>query len=296
MILADINEILDWPVGLEGWHVHPETGTLAKIGNHCHGKHIEIESCFRVGSYFHVGDNFKVGVSFHADKSFYAGRDFKAGSYFRSGSYFQVGDHFQAGDNFYAGDHFQAGYDFKAGENFKVGHDFNVDDGFNVKDYFVAGSRFRAGKCFRAGYSFHVGSSFKAGDNFNCGDYFDSLTAAESIRRVYRLMGEKIIFVKWVKKLVDGVYVSPLFDGGSQRVYEIGKRIIDGGERDDQQCAPGLHVMLPGVRPEWLGYCSPDHDLVALLVEVRTKDILFAGWSGCAEKFRVSSLVPIREL
>jgi len=33
MILADINEILDWPVGLEGWHIDPKTGASAKIGN-----------------------------------------------------------------------------------------------------------------------------------------------------------------------------------------------------------------------------------------------------------------------
>jgi hypothetical protein len=84
--------------------------------------------------------------------------------------------------------------------------------------------------------------------------------------------------------------MSPNFDGGTPLKYEKGKIVIAGGDVNDQQCAEGLHVVRYGLRPEWCGLCGADHDLMALDVEVNSKDILFAGLPGNDCKLRVRKL------
>ena len=77
---------------------------------------------------------------------------------------------------------------------------------------------------------------------------------------------------------------------GSIIDYPIGATITVDAEVSDQQCGPGLHVFLHGLRPEWFGYCPANHDLMPIDVEVHREDICFAGYPGAINKIRVKKL------
>jgi len=83
---------------------------------------------------------------------------------------------------------------------------------------------------------------------------------------------------------------SPNFDGGTAIEYPKDAVIEAEGEVSDQQCAPGLHILPVGVRPEHAGLCSADHGLIPLLVEYQPEDILFPGLPGNSDKIRVRKL------
>lgn len=84
------------------------------------------------------------------------------------------------------------------------------------------------------------------------------------------------------------------FDGGTPIYYEVGKRIeIADCKANDQQCAPGLHVLDRGHRPEWYGLCSANHDYISIDVEVNTNDFLFGNLPTMTGKYRMRGLTPL---
>jgi hypothetical protein len=50
------------------------------------------------------------------------------------------------------------------------------------------------------------------------------------------------------------------------------------------------YVVRVGYRPEWVGLCPADHDLICLRVRVRVEDVLFAGLPTMDAKLRVRKL------
>jgi len=101
-----------------------------------------------------------------------------------------------------------------------------------------------------------------------------------------------VIFWKWVTR----DYLSPNFDGGTRIKYEIGSTVEEPTAIvSDQRCGVVLHVLRPPYRPEWLGLCKAEHDLICLAVEVQPEDILFAGIPTMDAKIRVRKLRVIGE-
>ena len=128
------------------------------------------------------------------------------------------------------------------------------------------------------------GNRFRLGDRASIGNGETSLHLAELIRATYT---GKVLFSKWVTS----ERKSPNFDGGTPVEYPVGAVLeVPDAQFNDQQCAPGLHVLRYGYRPEWCGLCGPSHDLVELHVEVDAEDICFAGLPGNDTKFRVRKL------
>ena len=85
--------------------------------------------------------------------------------------------------------------------------------------------------------------------------------------------------------------LSPGWGNAAVISYPVGAVIEEpAAEISDRQCAPGLHVFRPGVRPEWYGLGTPDHEYIPLDVKVMSEDICFAGIADMDAKLRVRKL------
>ena len=123
------------------------------------------------------------------------------------------------------------------------------------------------------------------GDGVKLGDGVTSDQLNENYRMAYAQFDE-VVFVKWTT--VD--HESPNFDGGTILVYPpAGESIRANGEISDKQCAPGIHLLRVGVRPEWAGLCDAGHAYIPLRVAVKPADILFGGMPGNDAKVRVAA-------
>jgi hypothetical protein len=108
---------------------------------------------------------------------------------------------------------------------------------------------------------------------------------------MWQARGERVVLTKWLKP----DRTSPGWGSGTL-VYPVGQRVeIPNAVADDQQCAPGIHVLEHGHRPEWYGLCDPEEtdNLIAVDFEVKTEDILFGGLPGMSGKIRVRGGVAL---
>jgi len=95
------------------------------------------------------------------------------------------------------------------------------------------------------------------------------------------------LFYKWVTL----ERRSPGFGAGEILTYNKGDILeVPEAEMSDRACAPGLHVLRYGHRPEWHGLCSADHSFLHLVVKVNSEDICFAGLPTFDGKLRVKRL------
>ena len=141
-----------------------------------------------------------------------------------------------------------------------------------------------------------LGEGVTLGDRVTLGDYVTlggkvtSQQINEDLRAAYAASAPKHRFTKWVTR----DRYSPNFDGGTKLHYAQGAVIsVPDATVSDQQCAPGLHVLRLGHRPEWYGLCGANHDYIPLTVEVKSEDILFAGLPTMDGKLRVRELVVL---
>jgi len=161
--------------------------------------------------------------------------------------------------------------------------------GYYVKlgDYVKLGNNVRLGDYVKLGNDVQLGNDVKLGNNVRLGDHVTSEGLNEEFRDILRKQfGETFIAWKWVTKDRQ----SPNFDGGTKLTYPVGTICETVGVVSDQQCGPGLHVLRMGYRPEWVGLCPADHDLICLHVRVRVEDVLFAGLPTMDAKLRVRRL------
>jgi len=130
------------------------------------------------------------------------------------------------------------------------------------------------------------GNKVKLGDNCTLGDYCklgDKTTSLALVKSIIQAQPDTVVMWKWVTT----DRMSPCFNSqASPLEYKIGSIVKAKGTISDQQCAPGIHVMLPGYTPEMIGLHS-DTKLIPIRVEVQKKDILFAGTPGNNIKWRV---------
>jgi hypothetical protein len=102
-----------------------------------------------------------------------------------------------------------------------------------------------------------------------------------------------------VNLLYLAIHPSPEGEGflARQVKYTIGEIIAEPNAiKSDKQCGVGLHVFRPGIRPEFVGLCDPDHLFICLEVEVNREDICFGGLPGNCDKLRVKKLKVLRKL
>ena len=134
------------------------------------------------------------------------------------------------------------------------------------------------------------GNRVKLGDGVNLGDGVTSESLNEALRLAYSHIAAEHIFTKWVTS----ERKSPNFDGGILIEYNKGAVIEEPEAKvSDRQCAVGLHVLRYGYRPEWIGLCGADHELIPLRVWVKSEDIMFAGLPTMDAKIRVRRLEVI---
>src|SRR3990167_7185482 len=122
-----------------------------------------------------------------------------------------------------------------------------------------------------------LGDRVSLGDGVNLGDWVslgngvslgDGVTSEQLNLDAVGLYNRQSswLLTKWVTK----ERMSPNFDGGVPLHYSLGS-VVEAGSNavvSDRQCAPGLHVMRYGQRPEWWGLCDANHDLIKIDVEV----------------------------
>jgi len=253
----NVEEIYKLNVDEAGWRVTPG-GFHIKLGDSCEfGDFCKIgDDCeFGQGCKFENGcriwDYSTFGEFCEFGEDCTLGLGCEFGDFCKLGDYCRIGDHSTFGDFCELDEDCVIGRDCVLGNHCKLGNDFRLEDGC-VLGYNVT-----------------------------------SMQLAEIFRNMWRKYGEKIIFTKWVTK----DRKSPMFDGGHQLDYTVGKVICArGAKKSDQQCARGLHVFEYGHRPEWYGYCSANHTLIPIDVEVETKDILFGGLPFQRGKIRVRKL------
>ena len=173
------------------------------------------------------------------------------------------------------GNYVKLGNDVKLGDYVKLGNDVKLGNGVKLGDYVELGNDVK------------LGNGVKLGDYVKLGNGVTSEDLAQLYRTVYN-QTKTHIFWKWVTR---EKRMSPNFDGGAPIVY-LRDAIVEADDAvaSDQQCAEGLHVLRVGIRPEWAGLCSSDHNYIALEVEVNSEDILFAGLPGNDAKLRVRRL------
>jgi hypothetical protein len=161
------------------------------------------------------------------------------------------------------------------GDWVKLGDGVKLGNGVTLGDWVTLGDGVK------------LGNGVTLGDWVTLGDGVTSIQLNLDAIKTWKLLGSKHIFYKWVTK----TRMSPNFDGGTPVKYEKGKTIsVKDAEVSDQQCAPGLHVLRYGYRPEWCGLCDAKHNLICLRVEVQSNDILFGGLPTMDAKLRVRRL------
>jgi hypothetical protein len=134
------------------------------------------------------------------------------------------------------------------------------------------------------------GNHVTLGNGVKLGNGVTSADLATMFCGLWLERGESVVLSKWVTR----GRMSPNFDGGTPIKYEKGAHLEEAAAvASDQQCAPGLHVLEHGHRPEWYGLCDASHtdrELVSIDVRVKTADILFGGLPTMTGKIRVRAL------
>jgi len=169
----------------------------------------------------------------------------------------------------------------KLGNEVKIGNGVKIGDSVELDDRVELGNEVKIGNGVKMGYRVKLGDSVKLGDGVTS----DQL--ANDFRAFWLSRGESVILTKWVTRS----RMSPRFDGGTPLKYELGAHLeVPDAVANDQQCAPGLHVLEHGHRPEWYGLCGANHNLLSIDVRVKTADILFGGLPTMTGKLRVKAL------
>ncbi len=168
----------------------------------------------------------------------------------------------------------------------QLGDRVTLGDRVKLGDWVKLGDEVKLGDGVKLGDWVKLGNGVTLGNGVRLGDGVTSAKLAQDFRNFYISAAPSHIFSKWLTP----ERRSPNFDGGTPLHYPVGATMDSTGTASDQQCAPGLHVLRQGHRPEWYGLCSPDHNLIAVDVEVRSEDILFAGLPTNEGKFRVKKL------
>jgi carbonic anhydrase/acetyltransferase-like protein (isoleucine patch superfamily) len=168
------------------------------------------------------------------------------------------------------------------GAGAKIGADAKIGDRAKIGDWATIGDRAKIGDWATISDGATIGADAKIGDRATSADLNDQFK-----KILQQQFGDKFIAYKWVKPN----RLSPNFDGGTPIQY-LPDTIVEepNTELSDCQCAPGLHVLRFGYRPEWIGLCNLNHDLIPLRVEVMTDDVVFAGLPGADFKLRVKKL------
>ena len=98
-----------------------------------------------------------------------------------------------------------------------------------------------------------------------------------------------IPLVKWVTP----THMSPGWGNGAPLHYTPGAVVVcEDPDLRLIQCGRGLHVLRPGIRPEWVGLGTPEQNttLLPLRVTVQRADVIWAGLPGDDAKWRVRRL------
>ena len=159
-----------------------------------------------------------------------------------------------------------------------------------VEDIYAISPNKDGWRALKNGTRVKLGNEVKLGDRVELGNWVelgDGVTSNQLNNMFIQSFPDESIFWKWVTP----DRMSPNFDGGTPLHYGKGA-IIETSDAiaSDQQCAPGLHVLRPPYRPEWVGLCNFDHNLICLHVKVCREDICFGGIPTMDAKIRVRKL------
>jgi hypothetical protein len=172
------------------------------------------------------------------------------------------------------------GVQIKIGVYAKIGDSAKIGASATIGDYATIGANAKIGDYAK------IGASATIGDYATIGDEVDSFDLNLIFINYYKNIGSQIYW-KWVT----ADRMSPNFDGGTPISYNKGDVIeVPESEINDQQCSVGLHVLRPPYRPEWIGLCGLNHNLICLRVEVQPEDICYGGLPGADTKIRVRKL------
>ena len=179
------------------------------------------------------------------------------------------------------GRHSSLGAESRLAPDVRVGEDCSIGSGC------VFGSNVEIGDYCQIGENTTLSKWVRIGDGVRLPAGSSSEKLATEIRTELQKTAPFHLFWKWVTPY----RLSPGFGSASVVSYEKGSVVEEpDAVASDQQCAKGLHVFLPGHKPEWEGLCEPGAGYIPLLVKVMSEDILFAGLPGNASKFRVRKL------
>jgi len=197
-----------------------------------------------------------------------------------------TGDDVKLGNYVTLGDRVTLGDGVKLGTYVTLGARVTLGDDVKLGNYVTLGDDVTLGDRVTLGDDVKLGNYVTLGDDVKLGDGVTSLELSEYFRSV---LPPCFTATKWVTP----DRKSPNFDGGTTIDYPAGAIICATGTADDQQCAPGLHVLRLGYRPEWCGLCDVNHNLIPLTVKIMREDVLFAGLPGNDIKLRVRRLEVI---
>ena len=190
------------------------------------------------------------------------------------------------------GDGANIGDGARIGNGATIGNGANIGDGARIGDRATIGDVATIGKWANIGDGANIGDEARIGDRANIGK--EDTTA---YLNQYFIAIHPEVFMAW--KWVKFNFMSPGWGRSSPIKYDIGATLeIPYAVVSDRQCAPGLHVFRVGIRPEFMGLCTPEetNKLICLEVEVKREDICFGGLPGNADKLRVKKLKVIRVL
>lgn len=203
------------------------------------------------------------------------------------------GKRIRLGNHVYIGKGVNFGGDVTLEEGARVGDFVSIGGGARLGRYVWVGNRSKLGDYVVLGKGVSLGDKVVLGDWVVLTDGVELASGATSealnLQAIenWKRLGDKHLFYKWVEK--DRTSIN--FDGGKKIEYRKGEIVeVPDAVISDQQCAPGLHVLRYGYRPEWVGLCSASHDYICLEVEVRSEDILFGGLPSMDAKLRVRRL------
>ncbi len=209
--------------------------------------------------------------------------DSNTGRRIKLGDGVTLGDWVTLGDEVTLGDGATLGNEVTLGDWVTLGDGVTLGDRVMLGDGVTLGDRVTLGDWVMLGNEVKLGDRVTLGDRVKLGDWVMLGNEVKLGDRV--TLGDRV-------KLGDGVTSDELhnFDGGTTLEYRCGAIVEAEGEKNDQQCAAGLHVLRKPYRPEWVGLCDADHNLIPLDVEVRSEDVLFAGLPTMDAKVRVRRL------
>ncbi|MCI0560726.1 MAG: hypothetical protein MN733_19760 [Nitrososphaera sp.] len=238
------------------------------------GEGVTIGEDVRIGDAVTLSDNVTVGECVGIGDGAVFSQGVTVGRRVKIGAYAKLGIGVSIGVNVYLG------------ELARIGAYSRIKDRVTLGNRVALGESVIIGENGDLGDDVALSDYVTLGDNVVLGDGIDSGSLSKDFLSLY-MRSESHIFTKWVTK----DRRSPNFDGGEPIAYPIGGILeVKDAIASDQQCAPGLHVMRYGHRPEWYGLCEADHDLMAIDVEVASADILFAGLPTMDAKLRVRKL------